>query len=248
MQFNCYEIGPYSQDGYDIEHDRQRQATRASGVRSEEDIDAVGMYPVQSLLNHSCMPNVKHVFNGFTSEFRTAYDVHAGEELCTEYGVTFGNESKEERNDLLQRRYGFQCTCEACEDKDGRHAYLEARLRKDAYRCSNEPYEHVARVENGIIHCTTSSCSYFNAKALPYTLQEASCLEPAMERITCTKGSDGQQLKTLLIKAEEILHPLSRRLHVCRVDVANALSQRGDVNSAREVYLKAVMAARQVVS
>lgn len=61
-------------------------------------------------------------------------DAIAGDEVTTEYGEQFGNGDTENRRDQLQRRYGFECHCVACDTYAEREHIL---LR--GYRCSRAP-------------------------------------------------------------------------------------------------------------
>lgn len=47
---------------------------------------------------------------------RAAKDIKAGSEIYNCYGPQVGQESAEERQDVLRKQYVFDCKCEACID------------------------------------------------------------------------------------------------------------------------------------
>jgi hypothetical protein len=158
--WNCYELGPYTA-GAEFDPDtllddsrRQRHAlTTVHGISvmhtprpTRAGIDALGMYPVQSLINHSCIPNLAHSFIGRVSYFRAAVDIGVGgsylrmsvhrcadDELTTEYGQTFGNGDTATRQQYLLDKYGFECTCAACTGDT--YARVQQQL-VDGYTCA----------------------------------------------------------------------------------------------------------------
>nr|XP_018907929.1 PREDICTED: SET and MYND domain-containing protein 4 [Bemisia tabaci] len=72
-------------------------------------------YPVLSLINHSCDPNVvRHSYNGDTVVLRAIQVIHAGDQLYDNYGYHHALHSREERQKHLLEQYYFQCQCLAC--------------------------------------------------------------------------------------------------------------------------------------
>lgn len=75
----------------------------------------VGVWPECALLNHSCAPNTTApVLVADRLLVRTATAVPAGEELTTTYLGASGGMPAEQRQDALQRGYGFVCSCHRC--------------------------------------------------------------------------------------------------------------------------------------
>ncbi|XP_077302578.1 protein-lysine N-methyltransferase SMYD4-like isoform X2 [Arctopsyche grandis] len=91
----------------------------ASAISSEKPSDrvvAVGIYPSSSMMNHSCVPNTKNTFNRNVFIVRAEKDIKAGSEIYNCYGPQVGQESAEERQEILRKQYVFDCNCEACID------------------------------------------------------------------------------------------------------------------------------------
>ena len=76
----------------------------------------VGMYPEVALhVNHSCNPNTFTIDNGTNQLTVAGRDIVAGEEITHIYVGHYGDTTKEKRQELLQRKFHFQCCCLACE-------------------------------------------------------------------------------------------------------------------------------------
>ena len=73
-----------------------------------------GIYTIASRINHSCLPNVHHCWNNNIGQetVTTTREIKAGEEALTSY--TNLCRTRGQRNDVLHR-YGFSCTCPACD-------------------------------------------------------------------------------------------------------------------------------------
>jgi len=72
----------------------------------------VGLFPLASLINHSCHPNCAFHNQGQTLYVRTLCDVKQGEELCYSYIDLYQSRSKRQA-ELLSSKF-FECQCERC--------------------------------------------------------------------------------------------------------------------------------------
>ncbi|KAM4702443.1 SET and MYND domain-containing protein 4 [Discoglossus pictus] len=75
---------------------------------------ATAVFPVLSLLNHSCDPNTSVSFQGRYAMVKANQPIKSGEEVVHCYGPHKLRMGVEERQRLLKAQYFFSCPCEAC--------------------------------------------------------------------------------------------------------------------------------------
>jgi hypothetical protein len=75
-----------------------------------------GVFLLGSRINHSCIPNVNFAYNSVLEKetFHAIRDIAAGEELTIMY-INGTNHTRRQQQAELDR-WGFRCTCPACED------------------------------------------------------------------------------------------------------------------------------------
>ncbi|XP_004857205.1 SET and MYND domain-containing protein 4 isoform X2 [Heterocephalus glaber] len=95
---------------------------------------ATGIFPVVSLLNHSCSPNTSISFAGTVATIRAAQQIGKGQEILHCYGPHKSWMSIAERQQKLRSQYFFDCNCPACHYEKLRTA---AGPRWEAFRCNN---------------------------------------------------------------------------------------------------------------
>ncbi|KAJ6997806.1 histone-lysine N-methyltransferase ASHR1 isoform X1 [Populus alba x Populus x berolinensis] len=71
-----------------------------------------GLYPVVSIINHSCLPNAVLTFEGKSSVVRAIDHIPEGAEVSIAYIDTAG--STMTRQKALKEQYFFTCTCPRC--------------------------------------------------------------------------------------------------------------------------------------
>jgi len=73
-----------------------------------------GLFLISSRFNSSCTPNINNRWNDTTGvlEFRAVRSISVGEELCAGYGNLVAD--RDERQQELKQKFGFDCACEAC--------------------------------------------------------------------------------------------------------------------------------------
>ncbi|CAD45581.1 SET domain-containing protein 3 [Caenorhabditis elegans] len=99
----------------------ERSAKNAHTIYSIEQIEsqednlpmATGLFPISSIFNHSCTPNISGFFVRNTFIF-VSQGVRAREELLDSYGVTYHQHTFEQRTNFLASVSGFICHCESC--------------------------------------------------------------------------------------------------------------------------------------
>ncbi|XP_030328215.1 SET and MYND domain-containing protein 4 isoform X2 [Strigops habroptila] len=74
---------------------------------------ATAFFPVLSLLNHSCWPNISVSFSGTAATVRASQPIPSGQEVFHCYGPHRCRMRVAERQQLL-RQYFFECHCQAC--------------------------------------------------------------------------------------------------------------------------------------
>nr|XP_027190031.1 histone-lysine N-methyltransferase ASHR1 isoform X2 [Cicer arietinum] len=94
-----------------------------------------GLYPVVSIINHSCLPNSVLVFEGRTASVRALQHVPKGTEVMISYIETAG--STVTRQKALKEQYLFACVCPLC-SKSGQYDDVRENAILEGYRCKNE--------------------------------------------------------------------------------------------------------------
>ncbi|KAK2388888.1 histone-lysine N-methyltransferase ASHR2 [Trifolium repens] len=94
-----------------------------------------GLYPVVSVINHSCLPNSVLVFEGRVASVRALQHVPKGTEVLISYIETAG--STVTRQKALNEQYLFTCVCPRC-SKVGRYEDVQENAILEGYRCKNE--------------------------------------------------------------------------------------------------------------
>ncbi|EKM50383.1 uncharacterized protein PHACADRAFT_152310 [Phanerochaete carnosa HHB-10118-sp] len=82
-------------------------------VAAESEGLGFGTYPIPSIFNHHCSPNVLKERMGRRLRFVTTEKARTGDELCISYGHVDGM-SLEERRRYLQDGWFFLCQCSRC--------------------------------------------------------------------------------------------------------------------------------------
>ncbi|WJX33104.1 hypothetical protein P8452_21348 [Trifolium repens] len=94
-----------------------------------------GLYPVVSVINHSCLPNSVLVFEGTVASVRALQHVPKGTEVLISYIETAG--STVTRQKALKGQYLFTCVCSRC-SKVGQYEDVQENAILEGYRCKNE--------------------------------------------------------------------------------------------------------------
>ncbi|RDX54350.1 SET domain-containing protein [Lentinus brumalis] len=82
-------------------------------LMEESECLGFAVYPVASLFNHHCSPNVRKEREGRGLRFLTTRCVAEGEELCISYGHVESMSWTERQTELLEGWY-FKCRCSRC--------------------------------------------------------------------------------------------------------------------------------------
>ncbi|XP_021900600.1 histone-lysine N-methyltransferase ASHR1 isoform X2 [Carica papaya] len=93
-----------------------------------------GLYPVVSIINHSCLPNAVLVFEGRVAVVRAVQNIPKGSEVSISYIETAG--STMTRQKVLKEQYFFDCTCPRC-IKVGHSDDIQETAVLEGYRCTD---------------------------------------------------------------------------------------------------------------
>ncbi|XWS25196.1 hypothetical protein CRYUN_Cryun27aG0049100 [Craigia yunnanensis] len=91
-----------------------------------------GLYPVVSIINHSCLPNAVLVFEGRLSVVRAVQHIPKDSEVSISYIETAA--STITRQKTLKEQYLFTCTCARC-IKMGQYDDIQESAILEGYRC-----------------------------------------------------------------------------------------------------------------
>lgn len=72
----------------------------------------IGLFPMGSIFNHSCLPNCTYTNEGAQLVFRLLRNVSEGEELCVNYTELYA--ARDERRAELWASKSFECRCRRC--------------------------------------------------------------------------------------------------------------------------------------
>ncbi|KAI3424678.1 uncharacterized protein J3R85_010433, partial [Psidium guajava] len=94
-----------------------------------------GLYPVISLINHSCLPNAVLLFEGRTAVVRAVQQIVRGSEVLISYIETAGSTTT--RMKSLREQYHFACACARCA-KLGQPDDIKESAILEGYRCKDD--------------------------------------------------------------------------------------------------------------
>lgn len=114
---------------------------------------ATGVFPVVSLLNHSCSPNTSVSFTSTVATIRAAQQIAKGQEILHCYGPHESRMGVAERQQRLSSQYFFDCSCPACHAETLRAA---AAPRWEAFCCNTC---RVPMQGNDVLSCSNESCT-----------------------------------------------------------------------------------------
>lgn len=94
-----------------------------------------GLYPVVSLINHSCVPNSVLMFEGRLAVVRAMQHIPKGSEVLISYVEIAG--STLTRQKALKEQYFFTCTCSRCINL-GQPNDIKESAMLEGYRCKDD--------------------------------------------------------------------------------------------------------------
>eukprot|EP00268_Persea_americana_P038152 TRINITY_DN3779_c0_g1_i23.p1 TRINITY_DN3779_c0_g1~~TRINITY_DN3779_c0_g1_i23.p1 ORF type:complete len:461 (-),score=63.36 TRINITY_DN3779_c0_g1_i23:2850-4232(-) len=94
-----------------------------------------GLYPVISIINHSCLPNSILVFEEKKAVVRVVENIPKGAEVSISYIETAASTTT--RQKALKEQYLFTCTCIRCK-KAGLYEDIQESAVLEGYRCKDK--------------------------------------------------------------------------------------------------------------
>ncbi|XP_053130535.1 SET and MYND domain-containing protein 4 [Hemicordylus capensis] len=188
-------------------------ALRESGsgggpVTSREQVRlAAALFPVLSLLNHSCDPNTSVTFSSTTAEVRALQPIPRGQEILHCYGPHRSRMGAAERRERLLAQYFFECRCQPCLDELRPSSRERAARQRSGFCC---PACRMPMQGEGLLRCSSGACEGpvpedgFLRRLRGLQLRT----EAALERLG--QGQSGQSVELLLkcrLDAERFLSP-----------------------------------------
>lgn len=86
-------------------------------VRGGKSISLKGLYPVASFMNHSCVPNTMHNFNGELEMIvKASLPIYRGQEITTSYTRSIWPTPLRQKHLLASKQ--FVCACVRCRDRE----------------------------------------------------------------------------------------------------------------------------------
>ncbi|XP_016066616.1 PREDICTED: SET and MYND domain-containing protein 4 isoform X2 [Miniopterus natalensis] len=114
---------------------------------------ATGIFPVVSLLNHSCSPNTSVSFMSTVAAIRASQQIGKGQEILHCYGPHKSRMGVAERQQKLRSQYFFDCNCLACRNEKHRAA---VGPRWAAFRCNS--CRELMQGDD-VLSCSGASCT-----------------------------------------------------------------------------------------
>ncbi|KAH9299492.1 hypothetical protein KI387_031174, partial [Taxus chinensis] len=94
-----------------------------------------GLYPVISIINHSCFPNAVLLFEGKNAFVRAVETIREGSELTLSYVEIAANSYSRQKS--LKEQYFFDCKCSRCLKMGTPEGFCEDSIL-EGFRCRNE--------------------------------------------------------------------------------------------------------------
>nr|XP_004667907.2 SET and MYND domain-containing protein 4 isoform X2 [Jaculus jaculus] len=186
---------------------------------------ATGIFPVVSLLNHSCSPNTSVSFTSTAATVRATQQIRRGQEILHCYGPQESRMGVAERRQKLRSQYFFDCSCVACHSQELRAA---AEPKWNAFRCNKC---RTLMQGDDVLSCGNRSCmKFFHRDQLVSHLQDLQ-QQVALAQKLLRNGNLEQAILQLLgcrQDAESFLSAEHTMVGAIEDDLAQAYAALGD--------------------
>ncbi|RXG60304.1 SET and MYND domain-containing protein 4 [Armadillidium vulgare] len=213
-------------------------STSVSLNQTKQNRIATAIYPLASLMNHSCLPSIINSFNGSTLIIHSIEDIKKEDQIFNCYGPHACRQQRKERQAALQQQYFFQCCCKACTDEK----LLIKEKSWNGITCpSCGKVSEIIEEENGspfsketIISCET--CGTLPQKILNQYFESVELHEEGEECLKNGKLSEAEKILTMALNVgKEIYVQNNNFLNIIRDDLAKCYVIQGKYINALEL-------------
>uniref|UniRef100_A0A8C5MLP1 Protein-lysine N-methyltransferase SMYD4 n=1 Tax=Leptobrachium leishanense TaxID=445787 RepID=A0A8C5MLP1_9ANUR len=206
---------------------QEEQEVPYSSVESQKSSRiATAVFPILSLLNHSCDANTNVSFQGRCATVRASRSIQKGEEVTHCYGPHKLRMSVRERQKLLKAQYFFTCQCDACTQE---FASGDTSTDFCCPKCSSP-----LKGEDEL-HCPNAACEHRIRKdQLLLQLQHLEhTVSTTREKLQSNHIAESiTMLKSCLSEAKEFLSPNHKILGEIYDQLAQAEASKGNWKAA----------------
>ncbi|XP_069155358.1 histone-lysine N-methyltransferase ASHR1 isoform X2 [Solanum lycopersicum] len=205
-----------------------------------------GLYPVVSIINHSCLPNSVLIFEGRMAVVRALHHIPKGTEVSISYIEMAGTTAT--RQKALKEQYLFSCTCIRC-IKLGQNDDIQESAVLEGYRCKDKRCTGFMLRDSGNIGFTCQLCGLVRDKEeIKNTVHEIQSLsEKASISLPCGHNKDASVMYKMIEKLQlELYHASSINLMRTRENILKILMELQDWKEALKYCRLTIPAYRRV--
>ncbi|PHU14610.1 Histone-lysine N-methyltransferase ASHR1, partial [Capsicum chinense] len=191
-----------------------------------------GLYPVVSIINHSCLPNSVLIFEGRMAVIRAVQHIPKGTEVSISYIEMAGSTAT--RQKALKEQYLFSCTCIRCV-KLGQNDDIQESAFLEGYRCKDKKCSGFLLHDFGNKGFTCQLCGLFRDKEeIKNIVNEIQSLsEKASFSLSYGNNKDASAMYKLVEKLQlKLYHHLSINLMRTRENLLKILMELQDWKEA----------------
>ena len=170
-----------------------------------------GIYPVASLMNHSCICNTRNIITGSMLESRATVPISAGSPITTHYVSPLLNIST--RQQRLREKWFFDCKCERCCSPTDNGAYTSA------LQCQGCETGYLVPQNSHGYSCDTCKVNISDQEAE----LKVKMWEPLVEALGTFKSTGTQEKEALMNQLLLNFHPNHSMVIEMKLEVANKL-------------------------
>nr|XP_034349203.1 SET and MYND domain-containing protein 4 isoform X2 [Arvicanthis niloticus]XP_034363331.1 SET and MYND domain-containing protein 4 isoform X2 [Arvicanthis niloticus] len=179
---------------------------------------ATGVFPVVSLLNHSCSPNTSVSFTSTVATIRAAQRIAKGQEILHCYGPHESRMGVTERRQRLSSQYFFDCSCPACHAETLKAA---AAPKWEAFCCNTC---RVLMQGNDVLSCSNESCTESVSRGCLVSRLQGLQQQVHVAQKLLTNGKPEQAIQQLL-RCREAAESFLSAEHTVLGEIEDGLAQ-----------------------